>query len=193
MALRPLLPIAAAFVLAVLPRGAAHAADPAISIQPARALCTQPFEITATGLEPAKAMEADITVDGVVTGSVAAVTGPNGTFWSPIPMILLPCADGGVVTVSMSVDGVPSALTAMFEIGEPVVALPTATATAAVTATPIPPEAGGGGSDAAAVVAGEGAPWALLAIVVMALAGMVGTWVTRPRWQPDEPEQVIGA
>jgi hypothetical protein len=192
MALRPLLPIAAVLALAMMPRGA-YAADPAVSIQPARALCTQPFEITATGLEPSKAMEADITVDGALTGRVAAVTGPDGTFWSPIPMILLPCADGGVVTVSMSVGGVPSALAATFEIGEPVVALPTATATAAVTATPIPPDAGGGGSDAAAAVAGEGAPWALLGIVVVSLGGIVGTWVTRPRWQPEEPEQVIGA
>ena len=176
-------------LLSALPH-AARAAEPTLEVHPNRSLCVVPFEVIATGLQPAKQVEMPVTVAGVVTGTVSGVTGPDGSFRSSIPLILLPCAEGGPVTVSVSIDGVPAALTTAFQIAEPVVPPPTPTATSAVaSATPIPPETGGGSE--AADVAGEGAPWALLAVVAVAGAGMLLTWATRPRGPFEDPDDFV--
>ena len=188
------LPLCAAILvlLSALPHSA-RAAEPTLEVHPARSRCVVPFEIIGTGLEPSRAVEAPVTVGGTVTGRVTGVTGPDGRLRVSIPLILLPCEAGGPVTVSISVDGVPGALTATFEIAEPIVPPPTATATSAVlSATPIPPETGGGSE--AAAVAGQGAPWALLMVVAMAGGGMLATWATRPRGPFEYPDDdlVIG-
>jgi hypothetical protein len=163
--------------------GTATAQAPTIEVVPERAGCMQPFEIRAAGLSPNQDVAVDITVAGKVTGSVEGRTDAVGQFFSPIPMILLPCADGGSVLASLIVAGEFVPITAQFEVARPVVALPSATPSPTVDAsgaTPLPPEAGTG-AEAVSAPAAESALWVLIVIGTVATGGIITTWVTRPR------------
>jgi hypothetical protein len=162
----------------------ARAQQPTFEVTPARSHCVAPFEARARGLAPNQSVEVEISVDGAVTGSVAGTSDQFGQFFSPIPMILLPCSEGGLVAASISVGGEPLPQTAHFEVAEPVVPppSPTATATAGLAAgTPRPPDVGSGPGESVASSAQASSLWVLVTIAVLATAGMTATWVTRPR------------
>ena len=180
---RALAVVAVLLTLGAAGAGGVSAQGPTFEITPARQACVQPFQVRAAGLGGNQPVEVEITVAGVVTGAVAGTTDSVGQFQSPIPMILLPCADGGEVSATISVGGEPLPLTARFEVAEPVVAPPTPTAPATAgpnDATPRPPEVGTGpGSVTSSAQAS--ALWVLVFIGALATFGIAATWVTRPR------------
>lgn len=181
---RSLALVAVLLVLATGNASDASAQGPKFEVTPARAACVQPFEIRASGLAESRAVEVEISVEGIATGSVAGTTDSVGQFHSPIPMILLPCADGGEVTASISVGGEKLPLTARFEVADAVVAPPTPTSTTAAAVagegTPRPPEVGTGPGTVSSS-AQAGSLWVLVFIGTLATFGIAATWVTRPR------------
>jgi hypothetical protein len=83
-------------------------AEPQIEIRPAQQSCSGargPFEVFASGLEPNKDLVVDMVAGGVVTPGIGGRSEPDGRFYSPIPMVVLPCATGGTVTAVLRVDG----------------------------------------------------------------------------------------
>ncbi len=93
----------------------AHA-EARMEINPGRSRCVVPFEIMASGLPPSRDVLVDMVVDGVTTGAVGGRSEPDGRFYSPIPMVLIPCEAGGLVVANLRVDGQAIGLTATFEV-----------------------------------------------------------------------------
>ena len=102
------------------PAGVALADEPRMEVRSPTGRCDQPFEVTATGLEPSKPVLVSFTFGGkTLPDSLGGTSEPDGRFFSPIPRVLLPCAEGGTVTASIKVDGKLLALTAQFKVGAP--------------------------------------------------------------------------
>lgn len=82
--------------------------------------CEQPFEVTATGLEPSKPVLVSFTFGGkTLAGALGGNSDETGRFFSPIPRVLLPCVEGGKVTAAITVDGKLLPITAHFEVALP--------------------------------------------------------------------------
>ena len=98
----------------------AFADEPRMEVRSTHTRCEQPFEVTATGLEPSKPVLVAFTFGGQSSpGAVAGNSDATGRFFSPIPKVLLPCVAGGKVTASITVDGKLLAITAQFEVAVP--------------------------------------------------------------------------
>lgn len=142
-------------------------AEPQMEVHPPRSRCVVPFEIFANGLEPSQDVLVDIVVGGVVTGSVGGRSEPDGRFWSPIPLVLLPCGPGGVVTANLKIDGTV-VVTTTFEIAPPIQPPPADTATPA----PGPPATG----NASRAPGGRPNPLPMTLAVAILIAGSVATF-----------------
>ena len=140
-------------------------AEATMDIKPAQQSCSGargPFEIFASGLTPSKDVLVDMVVGDSVAGSVGGRSEPDGRFYSPIPMVLMPCTGGGTVTAVLRIEG-SAVAQATFEVLAPGV-------------QPSPPAAGdsspdqpAGGDDwmfVSAIVAGS-----LLITLLLLLAG----------------------
>ena len=98
----------------------AFADEPRLEVRSTHTRCEQPFEVTATGLEPSKPVLVTFTFGGQSSpGAVGGTSDATGRFFSPIPRISLPCVEGGKVTASITVDGKLLAITAQFEVAVP--------------------------------------------------------------------------
>ena len=98
----------------------AFADEPRMEVRSTHTRCEQPFEVTATGLEPSKPVLVTFTFGGQSSpGAVGGTSDATGRFFSPIPRVLLPCVEGGKVTASITVDGKLLAITAQFEVAVP--------------------------------------------------------------------------
>ena len=98
----------------------ARADEPRLEVRSLATRCEQPFEVTATGLEPSKPVLVSFAFVGTAdAGAVAGNSDATGRFFSPIPRVLLPCVEGGKVTASITVDGKLLAITAQFEVAVP--------------------------------------------------------------------------
>lgn len=114
-----LLAAVALAALAALP-SMAFADEPRMEVRSPTGRCDQPFEVTATGLEPSKPVLVSFTFGGkTLPDSLGGTSEPDGRFFSPVPRVLLPCVEGGTVTASIKVDGKLLALTAQFKVGAP--------------------------------------------------------------------------
>ena len=136
----------------------AFADEPRLEVRSSQTRCDQPWEVTATGLEPSKPVEVAFVFEGqpsTAAGLVGA-TDAAGRFFSPIPRILLPCVEGGPVTATMKVDGKLLPVTARFVIAPP-------------GADPTPPSVGNSPEPGAKRV--EGAALVALATVLMLFSG----------------------
>lgn len=161
----------AALLMALAFAGLAFAANPAsaaarMEIRPATASCNRgPFEIFAFELEPSRDVLVDMVVDGVVTGQVGGRSEADGRFWSPIPMILLPCAAGGRVTANLRIDGQAVASTT-FEVAPPGAPTPTGTIAPAPGAPAVGTGVGKTGDDGWMYVSAIGAAMLGFALVM---------------------------
>lgn len=136
----------------------AFADEPRMEVRSTHTRCEQPFEVTATGLEPVKPVLVSFSFGGKASpGAVGGTSDENGRFFSPIPRVLLPCVEGGKVTASITVDGKLLAITAQFEVAAP-------------GASPTAPQVG----NSAKADENSSSSWALFAgaMVLLAAAGM---------------------
>lgn len=98
----------------------AFADEPRMEVRSSQSRCDQPWEITATGLEPSKPVLVAFTFGGTASaGAVGGNSDATGRFFSPIPKVFLPCVEGGKVTASITVAGKLLPITAQFEIAAP--------------------------------------------------------------------------
>lgn len=139
-------------------------AEPRMEIRPAGGSCNRgPFEVFAFDLAPSSDFLVDMVVGGVVTGSVGGKSEPDGRFYSPIPMILLPCPAGGKVTANLRISG-QVVVSSTFDVAPPAAATPISTAASA----PGAPAAGSGPP----ATEGTSVPsWFVVAGLVVLLAG----------------------
>ena len=117
---RQRLAILLCLALAAFAPSVAFADEPRLEVRSTHTRCEQPFEVTATGLEPSKPVLVAFTFGGQASpGAVGGTSDATGRFFSPIPRVLLPCVEGGKVTASITVDGKLLAITAQFEVAVP--------------------------------------------------------------------------
>ena len=117
---RQRLAILVSLALAAFAPSVAFADEPRMEVRSTHTRCEQPFEVTATGLEPSKPVLVAFTFGGQASpGAVGGTSDATGRFFSPIPRVLLPCVEGGKVTASITVDGKLLAITAQFEVAVP--------------------------------------------------------------------------
>lgn len=75
---------------------------PAITATPAIGNCQQPFILRGTGFPPSSQVALIVATDLNGPPTLLANVADDGTFATPIPMVLIPCATGGVVAVAIS-------------------------------------------------------------------------------------------